>query len=77
MGNFRAWVDLKISFHFMAVQQYFAFLLFQGGPLSDNWQQATLVLQHKILERMRAFGMIPVLPAFAGHVPRAMERYAL
>ncbi|XP_046631090.1 alpha-N-acetylglucosaminidase-like isoform X2 [Daphnia pulicaria] len=45
-----------------------------GGPLSDNWQQATLILQHKILERMRSFGMTPVLPAFAGHVPRAMER---
>lgn len=23
---------------------------------------------------MRSFGMIPVLPAFAGHVPRALER---
>ena len=46
-----------------------------GGPLSDNWHNDTLELQHKILERMRSFGMIPVLPGFAGHVPRAMERY--
>jgi alpha-N-acetylglucosaminidase len=45
-----------------------------GGPLSDNWHDGTLELQHKILERMRNFGMIPVLPGFAGHVPRAMER---
>lgn len=46
----------------------------QGGPLSSHWLQGTLQLQHKILERMRTFGMIPVLPAFAGHVPRAMEK---
>lgn len=53
----------------------FIVLTQQGGPLSDNWMNGTLVLQHRILERMRAFGMIPVLPAFAGHIPRAMERY--
>lgn len=47
-----------------------------GGPLSEQWQQSSLILQHQILERMRNFGMIPVLPAFAGHVPRAMERYS-
>lgn len=30
--------------------------------------------QHRILDRMRSFGMIPVLPAFAGHVPKALTR---
>lgn len=30
--------------------------------------------QHRILDRMRSFGMIPVLPAFAGHVPKAITR---
>ena len=46
-----------------------------GGHLSQSWQQQTLSLQHQILERMRNFGMIPVLPAFAGHIPRAFERF--
>jgi alpha-N-acetylglucosaminidase len=44
-----------------------------AGPLSDNWHNGTLELQHKILERMRNFGMIPVFPAFDEHVPRAMD----
>lgn len=30
--------------------------------------------QHRILDRMRSFGMVPVLPAFAGHVPKAITR---
>ncbi|CAH1772956.1 unnamed protein product [Owenia fusiformis] len=45
-----------------------------GGPLSDNWHQQQLALQHKILERMAVFGMTPVLPAFAGHVPKGLTR---
>ncbi|KAL7647611.1 UNVERIFIED_CONTAM: hypothetical protein RMT77_001211 [Armadillidium vulgare] len=44
------------------------------GPLSDSWHKNTLALQHKILKRMREFGMIPILPAFAGHVPPALTR---
>ena len=48
----------------------------RARPLSDKWHNGTLELQHKILERKRSFGMIPVLPAFAGHVPRATERYS-
>lgn len=31
-------------------------------------------LQKRILKRMRALGMTPVLPAFAGIVPRALQR---
>ncbi|KAF4517969.1 hypothetical protein B566_EDAN005336 [Ephemera danica] len=45
-----------------------------GGPLPMSWHSQTLELQHKILARMREFGMTPVLPAFAGHVPRALVR---
>lgn len=45
-----------------------------GGPLNSNWHDKSIRLQHRILERMRALGIIPVLPAFAGHVPRAFLR---
>lgn len=43
-----------------------------GGPLPLGWHIFTVDLQHKILARMRGLGMIPVLPAFAGHVPKAL-----
>ncbi|XP_006833764.1 PREDICTED: alpha-N-acetylglucosaminidase [Chrysochloris asiatica] len=45
-----------------------------GGPLPRSWHLKQLYLQHQILDRMRSFGMIPVLPAFAGHVPKAITR---
>ena len=46
-----------------------------GGPLPNPlWYQTQLALQHKILQRMRSFGMIPVLPTFAGHIPKAVTR---
>lgn len=45
-----------------------------AGPLSKEWHKRSIVLQKQILERMRSFGIIPVLPAFAGHVPRAIKR---
>ncbi|XP_077020461.1 alpha-N-acetylglucosaminidase [Tamandua tetradactyla] len=45
-----------------------------GGPLPRSWHLKQLYLQHRILDRMRSFGMIPVLPAFAGHVPKAITR---
>jgi len=40
-----------------------------GGPLTASWHKHQLQLQHQILERMRDFGMIPVLPGFSGQVP--------
>ena len=43
-----------------------------GGPLSQSWHEFTLDLQHRILNRMRNLGMTPVLPAFAGHVPKSL-----
>ena len=45
-----------------------------GGPLPQSWIDDQLSLQHQILSRMRELGMIPVLPAFAGHVPKAITR---
>ncbi len=35
-----------------------------------SWHEFTVALQKKILARMRSFGMTPVLPAFAGHIPK-------
>ncbi|XP_074835361.1 alpha-N-acetylglucosaminidase [Carettochelys insculpta] len=45
-----------------------------AGPLPLSWNLKQLYLQYRILERMRSLGMIPVLPAFAGHVPRGLLR---
>lgn len=47
-----------------------------GGPLPQRWIDGQRNLQKKILARERALGMTPVLPAFAGHVPKQIaERY--
>lgn len=43
-----------------------------GGPLPKSWRNHQLYLQNKILKRMRSFGMTPVLPGFAGHIPPAV-----
>ena len=43
-----------------------------GGPLDDDWIVAQRDLQVQLVERMRSFGMTPVLPGFAGHVPNAL-----
>ncbi|XP_021421011.2 alpha-N-acetylglucosaminidase [Oncorhynchus mykiss] len=49
--------------------------LFQwGGPLPQSWHVKQLYLQFKILDRMRSFGMLPVLPAFSGIVPQGIVR---
>ena len=39
------------------------------GPLPQGWIDGQKALQKQILQRERALGMKPVLPAFAGHVP--------
>ncbi|CAH0560993.1 unnamed protein product [Brassicogethes aeneus] len=44
-----------------------------GGPLSNAWHVRSLMLQKQILGRMRSLGIIPVLSAFAGHLPRAFK----
>jgi alpha-N-acetylglucosaminidase len=43
-----------------------------GGPLTQSWIDSHRELQKKILARMRSLGMKPVLPAFSGHVPKAL-----
>ena len=44
-----------------------------GGPLPLTWMKSHFELQKKILQRERALGMKPVLPAFTGHVPAAFK----
>ena len=41
-----------------------------AGPLSDRWHQTQLQLAQQILQRMTDIGIIPVLPAFTGFMPR-------
>jgi alpha-N-acetylglucosaminidase len=43
-----------------------------AGPLPVDWIPRRLELGRRILERQRALGMTPVLPAFTGHVPRQL-----
>jgi alpha-N-acetylglucosaminidase len=45
-----------------------------GGPLPLSWIKNHFELQKKILQRQRALGMKPVLPAFTGHVPAAFKK---
>lgn len=45
-----------------------------GGPLPQSWIDGQKKLQQKILKRERELGMTPVLPAFAGHIPRQIAR---
>ena len=45
-----------------------------GGPLPESWLDGQLELQKKIVARERELSMRPVLPAFAGHVPRELKR---
>lgn len=46
------------------------------GPLPQEYINGQFELQQQILKRERSFGMTPVLPAFAGHVPEAIkEKY--
>jgi len=45
-----------------------------GGPTPTSFLLQQRDLQLKILKRMRSFGMKPVLPAFAGHVPDQLKQ---
>lgn len=42
------------------------------GPLPQDWIDGQADLQKKILKRERDLGMTPILPAFAGHVPKEL-----
>ncbi len=41
-----------------------------SGPLPMSWLEGQKELQRQIVQREREFNMTPVLPAFAGHVPK-------
>ena len=41
-----------------------------GSPLPMSWLEGQKELQKRIVAREREFNMTPVLPAFAGHVPK-------
>lgn len=45
-----------------------------AGPLSLHWITEQAQLQQFILAQMRALGMKPILPCFAGHVPRVAKQ---
>lgn len=46
------------------------------GNLPDSWLENQLNLQKMILKRERELNMRPILPAFAGHVPKELaEKY--
>ncbi len=44
------------------------------GPLPAHWVEQRRVLQRRVLDRMRALGMTPVAPGFAGFVPQGFLR---
>ncbi|CAK4783087.1 unnamed protein product [Aphanomyces euteiches] len=44
------------------------------GPLAQEFIDGQFELQTKILARMREFGMLPALPAFAGHIPEEITK---
>ena len=44
------------------------------GPLPQEYIDGQFELQKRILKRERAFGMTPILPAFAGHVPYDLKK---
>ncbi|MEU4227051.1 alpha-N-acetylglucosaminidase TIM-barrel domain-containing protein [Nonomuraea sp. NPDC026600] len=52
-----------LPFQFMGCLDGFA------GPLSASWIERHRELGARVLDRERAFGMTPILPAFTGHVP--------
>lgn len=43
-----------------------------NGDLPTSWIDSQFALQKQILQRMISLGMTPVLPSFAGFVPRAL-----
>ncbi|EDV26541.1 uncharacterized protein TRIADDRAFT_54660 [Trichoplax adhaerens] len=45
-----------------------------AGPLPHDWINKQITLQVKILDRMRKYGMLPILPAFNGNIPNALTK---
>jgi alpha-N-acetylglucosaminidase len=55
-----------LPFQYMGCVERFA------GPLPRSWVSAHAELGRRVLERQRALGMTPVVPAFAGNVPGSL-----
>ncbi|CAG9786889.1 unnamed protein product [Diatraea saccharalis] len=45
-----------------------------GGPLLKSWHDRQKDIQDTIVDYMFRLGIVPVFPAFNGHVPRAISR---
>ncbi|XP_045520369.1 alpha-N-acetylglucosaminidase [Pieris brassicae] len=45
-----------------------------GGPLFKSWHDVQKNNQDLVVSQMQSLGMIPIFPAFNGHVPRAFNR---
>ncbi|XP_032522770.2 alpha-N-acetylglucosaminidase [Danaus plexippus] len=45
-----------------------------GGPLPQSWHDRQKQIQEVVTDLMFKLGMIPVFPAFNGHVPKAFEK---
>lgn len=45
-----------------------------GGPLPQSWIDSHEALQKKILKAESELGMMPVLPAFTGHIPKVYAK---
>eukprot|EP00760_Papus_ankaliazontas_P018377 PhM_4_TR17470/c0_g1_i3/m.33027/K01205/NAGLU; alpha-N-acetylglucosaminidase len=46
-----------------------------AGPMSEQFLESTVSLQRSILARMRELQMKPVMPAFAGFVPKSFKAH--
>ncbi|CAH2055679.1 unnamed protein product, partial [Iphiclides podalirius] len=45
-----------------------------GGPLPKSWHDRQQNIQDAVVDLMYRLGIVPVLPAFNGHVPKAFSR---
>lgn len=45
-----------------------------GGPLPKDFYRKQIALNHQILQRVKELGMHPIIPAFAGFVPKNIQR---
>lgn len=87
VGSEAVWRNTLLRFNytphevktFLCGPAYFGWLLMGnleniGGPLPDEWFDRQIVLQKKILARMRAYGMKPVFQGFFGMVPSSLKQ---
>lgn len=45
-----------------------------AGPLPESWHEGQKAIQKEIVDLMYKLGIVPVFPAFNGHVPKAFSR---